>query len=109
MYLEKAYGRTLTTAFHSLLMFFSMVIAQSFLARTFGSYTRQLFEIDDSSLLVPVLGVGLLLAAFLIHLSGNSKIQGVSSVLGFIKIGGIVFFGVVGVWAADSVEVKKII
>ena len=37
MYLEKAYGRTVTTAFHSLLMYFSMVIAQSFLARTFGA------------------------------------------------------------------------
>ena len=104
MYLEKAYGPTLATAFYSLLMYFSMVIAQSFLARTFGSYTLQLFEIDDSSLLVPVLGVGLLLAAFLINLSGNSKIQGVSSVLGFIKIGGIVLFGVVGVLAADSVK-----
>ena len=58
MYLAKAYGQTLTTAFHALLMYFSMVIAQSFLARTFGSYTLRLFEIDDSSLLVPVLGVG---------------------------------------------------
>ncbi len=90
MYLEKAYGRTLTTAFHALLMYFSMVIAQSFLARTFGAYTLQLFDIDDSSLLVPVLGVGLLLAAFLINLSVNSVIEGVASVLGFIKIGGIV-------------------
>ncbi len=90
MYLEKAYGRTLTTAFHALLMYFSMVIAESFLARTFGAYTLQLFEIDDSSLLVPVLGVGLLLAAFLINLSVNRVIEGVASVLGFIKIGGIV-------------------
>jgi len=69
MYLQKAYGGTLTTAFHALLMYFSMVIAQSFLARTFGAYTLQLFAIDDSSLLVPVLGVGLLLVAFLINLS----------------------------------------
>lgn len=106
MYLEKAYGRTLTTAFHALLMYFSMVIAQSFLARTFGSYTLQLFEIDDSSLLVPVLGVGLLLAAFLINLSVNRVIQGVASILRFIKIGGIVLFGVVGVLVADSVEVN---
>jgi amino acid transporter len=106
MYLEKAYGRTLSTAFHSLLMYFSMVIAQSFLARTFGSYTLQLFDVADSSLLVPVLGVGLLLAAFLINLSGNNKIQGVSTVLGFIKIGGIVLFGAVGVLAADSVDVN---
>jgi hypothetical protein len=71
MYLEKAYGSTLTTAFHALLMYFSMVIAQSFLARTFGAYTLQLFEIDDTSLLVPTLGVGLLLVAFLINLTAN--------------------------------------
>ena len=31
MYLQKAYGPTLPTAFHALLMYFSMVIAQSFL------------------------------------------------------------------------------
>ena len=105
MYLEKAYGRTLTTAFYSLLMYFSMVIAQSFLARTFGSYTLQLFKIDDSSVLVPVLGVGLLLVALLINLSANRLIQGVSTVLGFIKIAGILLFGVVGVMAADSVKV----
>lgn len=105
-YLQKAYGGTLTTAFFSLLMYFSMVIAQSFLARTFGSYTLQLFTIDESSVLVPVLGVGLLLVAFLINLSGTGLIQRVSSVLGFIKIGGIVLFGVVGVVMADSVEVN---
>jgi amino acid transporter len=105
MYLKKAYGSTLTTAFHSLLMYFSMVIAQSFLARTFGAYTLQLFEINDSSLLVPTLGVGLLLVAFLINLTANRMIEGVASVLGFIKIGGIVLFGVVGVLVADKVEV----
>jgi amino acid transporter len=87
-------------------MYFSMVIAQSFLARTFGAYTLQLFEIDDTSLLVPTLGVGLILAAFLINLSANRMIEGVLSVLGFIKIGGIVLFGVVGVLVADSVEVN---
>jgi len=106
MYLKKAYGSTLTTAFHALLMYFSMVIAQSFLARTFGAYTLQLFEISDTSLLVPTLGAGLLVAAFLINLSANRMIEGVSSVLGFIKIGGIILFGVVGVTVADSVEVN---
>jgi amino acid transporter len=105
MYLVKAYGRSLPAAFYSLLMVFSMIIAQSFLARTFGSYTLQLFKIDDSSLLVPALGVGLLLVAFLINMSANKLIQGVSTVLGFIKIVGIVLFGVVGVLAADSVKV----
>jgi amino acid transporter len=106
MYLQKAYGSTLTTAFHALLMYFSMVIAQSFLARTFGAYTLQLFDIDDASLLVPTLGAGLLLVAFLINLSANRMIEGVASVLGFIKIGGIILFGVVGIMVADKVEVN---
>ena len=106
MYLKKAYGSTVTTAFYSLLMYFSMVIAQSFLARTFGAYTLQLFDIDDSSLLVPTLGVGLLLVAFLVNLSANRMIEGVASVIGFIKIGGIVLFGVVGVMVADTVAVN---
>lgn len=102
MYLEKAYGRTLPTAFNALLMYFSMVIAQSFLARTFGAYTLQLFDISDSSILVPVLGVALLLTAFLINLSGNRLIEGVASFMAVIKIGGIILFGLVGILAANS-------
>jgi amino acid transporter len=105
MYLQKAYGSTVITAFHALLMYFSMVIAESFLARTFGTYTLQLFGIDGSSLFVSALGVGLLLVAFLINLSANRMIEGVASVLGFVKIGGIVLFGVVGVMVADTVKV----
>ncbi|MFE8069971.1 APC family permease [Marinobacteraceae bacterium S3BR75-40.1] len=102
MYLHKAYGNSLATAFNALLMYFSMVIAQSFLARTFGAYSLQLFNIDDSSLLVPALGVGLLITAFLLNLTDNRYIQGVASFMGFVKIGGIVLFGVVGVYIADS-------
>lgn len=68
MYLHKAYGNRLPTAFNALLMYFSMVIAQSFLARTFGSYTMQLFGGDESGRMVPLLGVSLILAAFLVNL-----------------------------------------
>lgn len=106
MYLEKAYGKTVATAFHALLMYFSMVIAQSLLARTFGSYTLQLFGIDDTSLWVPTLGVGLFLVAFLVNLSANRMIESVASMLGFLKIGGIVLFGVVGVLVAEKVEMN---
>lgn len=105
MYLEKAYGRTLPTAFHALLMYFSMVIAQSFLARTFGSYTLQLFDISDKSALVSVLGVSLLLAAFLINLSDNRFIEGVASLMAVVKIGGIILFGVIGIAVADKTDV----
>ena len=105
MYLHKAYGNRLPTAFNALLMYFSMVIAQSFLARTFGSYTMQLFGGDESGRMVPVLGVSLIIAAFLINLLGNRMVEGVASVIGILKIGGILIFGVVGIWVADSVSV----
>ncbi len=93
MYLHKAYGNRLPTAFNALLMYFSMVIAQSFLARTFGSYTMQLFGGDESGRMVPILGVSLILGAFLINLLGNRMIQGVASFIGILKIGGYWFSG----------------
>lgn len=105
MYLHKAYGNSLATAFNALLMYFSMVIAQSFLARTFGSYTMQLFDAGEHKIMVPALGVSLLLVAFLINLSANRLIQGVASFIGFVKIGGIIVFGIVGVWIADNIAV----
>lgn len=105
MYLYKAYGSTLPTAFNALLMYFSMVIAQSFLARTFGSYAVQLIDTSHQAVLVPGLGVGLLLTAFAINLSGNRLIEGVASFIGFLKIGGIFLFGAVGLWLTDSLAV----
>lgn len=106
MYLHKAYGDHLATAFNALLMYFSMVIAQSFLARTFGSYTMQLFGGDASGRMVPILGVSLILVAFLINLLGNRWVQGVASFIGILKIAGILAFGLVGVWLAGSLTVE---
>ena len=105
MYLHKAYGNRLPTAFNALLMYFSMVIAQSFLARTFGAYTMQLFGSGEGGIMVPVLGVLLILAAFVINLSSNRLIQGVASFVGILKIIGILIFGLVGIWVADSISV----
>ncbi len=103
MYLHKAYGDTLATAFNALLMYFSMVVAQSLLARTFGAYTMQLFDPGDHKIMVPVLGVGLILFAFIVNLSANRLIQNVASFIGFLKLGGIIIFGVVGVWVANNI------
>ena len=105
MYLYKAYGDRLPTAFNALLMYFSMVIAQSFLARTFGAYTMQLFGGDESGYMVPVLGVALILTAFVINLLGNRLIQSVAGFIGILKIGGILIFGLVGVSLVDSVAI----
>jgi len=105
MYLHKAYGDRLPTPFNALLMYFSMVIAQSFLARTFGSYTMQLFGGDQPDHIVPILGVALILVAFLINLLGNRLIQGVAGFIGILKIAGILIIGLVGVFLADSLAV----
>ena len=46
MILKKAYGRGTMTAAASLLMAFSMIINESLVARTFGTYTLQIFGIE---------------------------------------------------------------
>ena len=98
MYLKKAYGKGTMTAACALLMFFSMVINESLVARTFGNYTLQLFEADQAAWLAPALGVGLLLVAFGINLIGNRFISGFSLVTAVIKIAGIALFAGAGLW-----------
>jgi len=105
MYLHKAYGDSLPTAFNALLMYFSMVIAQSFLARTFGSYTMQLFGGENNHSMVTVLAVGLMVFAFVANLLGNRLIQGIASFIGILKITGILVIGLVGVWVADTIAI----
>jgi amino acid transporter len=78
-----------------------MIINQSLVARTFGSYTIQLFDVSNSSVLVPVLAVGLIIVAFLINMAGNKIIGGVSEITAVLKVGGILIFALVALWAAD--------
>ena len=107
MFLKKAYGRGVMTAAGSLLMYFSMVISESLVARTFGTYSIQLFDIEPGSGIVPALGVGLLLFAFLINISGNRLIGLFSLLMAFIKVGGIFIFAMAGLWLAGlSLEVS---
>jgi amino acid transporter len=98
MFLEKAYGRTMMTGACALLMYFSMVINESLVARTFGTYTLQLFDAGETDWLVPVLGVGLLSFAFLVNILGNRAIQTMSFFTAFLKIGGIAVFAIAGLW-----------
>jgi amino acid transporter len=100
MYLNKAYGKGLTTAFAALLMAFAMIINQSLVARTFGSYTLQLFDVGKNSLWIPTLGVSLLVIVFIINILGNKVVDRVSFILAIVKIGGIVIFAVGGLWVA---------
>lgn len=98
MFLEKAYGQGLLTAAYALMMYFSMVINESLVARTFGTYTLRLFDARDEQWLVPALGVGLLLTAFLVNIAGNEWISRLSLASALVKIGGIAVFAGAGLW-----------
>ncbi|QDT93303.1 APC family permease [Gimesia algae] len=100
MFLKQAYGKSTMTGACALLMYFSMIINESLVARTFGTYTLQLFQVENSEWLIVVLGVGLLGFAFLINILSNQYIESISYVTAFIKIAGIAVFAVGGIWAA---------
>ena len=100
MILQQAYGKTVVTGACALLMYFSMVINESLVARTFGTYTLQLFNVGKNSWLVPVLGVSLLIFAFFINILSNKFIQSFSFVMAFVKIGGLLLLAGGGLWAA---------
>lgn len=100
MILNKAYGPTTVAAGASLLMALSMVINESLVARTFGTYALQAFGGDPDSVLVPVLGVGLIVFAYLVNVSGNRSVGLFSIVMAVLKVGGIALFGAAGLWAS---------
>lgn len=101
MFLQKAYGKGTITAAGALLMAVSMVINESLVARTFGAYSVQLFDAEAASWVVSSLGVGVLIFAFLINISGNRAVGLFSLIMAIIKIGGIVAFAIGGLWLAD--------
>ena len=110
MFLKKAYGRGLMTGACALLMYFSMVINESLVARTFGTYVLQVFDAKDTEWLIPALGVLLLLFTFLINILSNRFIQTFSFAMAFVKIAGLAALAVGGLWATgwsfESVSVE---
>lgn len=111
MYLQKAYGPGAVTAVCALLMYFSMVINESLVARTFGTYALQLVDLPASSVWVTILGLGLLAFAFLANVLGNQFIARLEMVTAALKIGGILVFAMTGLWLSgfsiESVAVKR--
>ncbi len=100
MFLQKAYGKGTMTGACALLMYFSMVINESLVARTFGTYSLQLFDVGKNSWLVPALGVGVLGFAFFINILSNKFIQTFSFFMAFIKIGGLAILAAGGLYAS---------
>ncbi|MCH9735125.1 MAG: APC family permease, partial [Actinomycetia bacterium] len=80
------------------LMALSMVIAESLVARTFGTYVLRPFGITGGPY-VAVLAVAVIIFAFLVNISGNRSVGLVSLVMAAVKIGGIALFGIAALWA----------
>ena len=100
MILQKAYGPSNVAAAAALLMTLSMVINESLVARTFGTYTLRAFGADTDSFLVPVLGVGVILIAYLVNAAGTRSVGLFSIVMAVLKVGGIALFGLAALWSS---------
>ncbi len=96
MFMRKAYGPGTMAGSFSLLMYVSMVIAESLVARTFGSYTLRLFDVENTAILVPALGVLLITVAYIVNISGNRAIERTANLTAIIKIAGIAVLALAG-------------
>ncbi len=101
-YLAKEYGPGTTTGVFALFMYISMVINESLVARTFGTYVLQPIDPEAPAFWIPVLGVGLLVTAFLINIAGNRIVQGTAGVMAVIKIVGLAVFAIAGLWFIEG-------
>ena len=99
MILQKAYGPAAVAGGAALLMALSMVINESLVARTFGTYLLRPFGLGDQTYLIPVLGVGLIVFAYFVNISGNRSVGAFSLAMAALKVGGIALFGVAALWA----------
>jgi amino acid transporter len=108
MFLEKAYGKTMMTGVCALPMDLSMVINESLVARTSATYTLQPFDGGRDGLLVPVLGVGLLVFAFLINILGNRVIQTLSFFMALIKIADVAVLAAGGLRVPTALLLERL-
>ncbi|MFI8593798.1 APC family permease [Microbacterium sp. NPDC078428] len=97
MLLKDAYGPGVVAGSFSLFMYVSMVVAESLLARTFGTYLLRPFGLQDSAVLVPVLGVIVIAAAAVINLVGNRLVEASATTTAVAKIVGIAVLAIAGI------------
>ncbi len=102
MFTRKAFGPGTMAGTFSLLMYVSMVIAESLVARTFGSYTLRLFDGGNPAVLVPILGVALIVFVYGVNIAGNAAIERAAKLTAVLKIGGIAILAVAGLIAAGT-------
>jgi amino acid transporter len=94
-FLTKAYGPGTAAGSFSLLMYVSMVVAESLVAGTFGAYTLRLFPPEYSGY-ASMLGVFLIAVAYIINISGNKIIEATATFTAIVKVAGIALLAISG-------------
>ena len=96
MLLKDAYGPGVAAGSFSLFMYVSMVVAESLLARTFGTYLLRPFGLQDSVILVPILGVAAIVTAAIVNFIGNTLVERSATITAIAKIIGIAVLAIAG-------------
>ena len=102
MFLREAYGPGTATGVFALLLYVSIIVSEGFVARTFGIYVLQIVDLEPASFWVPTLGVVLLVVAYAVNIAGNRAVQASQGVMATIKVGGLAFFAIAGLWFVSS-------
>jgi amino acid transporter len=100
-FLNKAYGVGPIAATFTMAMWASMILNESLVARTFGTYFTKMIGVDSNAVLVAGLGAALLVGSFAINAAGNKAVNTVENVMAVVKIGGLVIFAGACLWVAD--------
>lgn len=108
MFLTKAYGPGIAAGSFSLLMYVSMVVAESLVAGTFGSYTLRLFPQEYAGY-ASVLGVALIALAYIVNISGNKVIEATATFTAIIKVAGIALLAISGLVVSAYLLLQAII
>jgi amino acid transporter len=99
-FLNKAYGVGPIAATFTMAMWASMILNESLVARTFGTYFTKMSGVDSDTVVVAGLGAALLVGSFAINAAGNKAVNTVENVMAVVKIGGLVVFAGAGLWVA---------
>ncbi len=103
-FLNKSYGPGTTTGVFSLLMYVSMVISESLVAGTFGAYTLRLFP-DSFAGYASILGILLLVTAYIVNISGNKVIGRTATLTAIIKVVGIAILAIAGLAVSGFADI----
>ncbi len=103
-FLNKSYGPGTTTGVFSLLMYVSMVVSESLVAGTFGAYTLRLFP-ESWAGYASILGILLLVTAYIINILGNKVIGATATFTAIIKVVGIALLAIAGLIASGFADI----